>query len=122
MLTLKRALGDLFDAVWPTVQGWRTTHASWIELGVKVEPELGGDNHLPAQGGEGFAQQLLVGVWAVNLGGIEERDTTLNRRSEQCNHLLFVGRRAVGKTHSHAAKPDGRDFQMAVSQFTLLHC
>jgi hypothetical protein len=27
----------------------------------------------------------------------------------------------VSKAHSHAAKPEGRDFQVAIAKFALLH-
>ena len=36
---------------------------------------------------------------------------------EKRDHLLRVFRRPVRKAHAHAAAPDGRDFQIAVSKF-----
>jgi hypothetical protein len=43
-------------------------------LGVEAEPELGGDDHLVAVGGEGLTDELLVHERAVDLGGVEEGD------------------------------------------------
>ena len=45
---------------------------------VGLEPELGGDHHLPAERGEGLAHEFLVGEWAVDLGGVEERDASFD--------------------------------------------
>src|SRR5512147_719607 len=42
-------------------------------------------------------------------------------RPKECDHLLLVCRRAVRKAHSHAAEPYRRDFQVAFSEFALLH-
>ncbi len=39
----------------------------------------------------------------------------------QGNQLLLVWRRSVAVTHAHAAEPDSRNFQVAVSKFALLH-
>ena len=89
--------------------------------GSELEPELGGDHHLLAEGGEGFAHEFFVRVRAVDLGGVEEGDAAFDGRPEQGNHLLLVLGRAVGEAHPHAAEADGRDFQAAVSEFALLH-
>ena len=88
---------------------------------LEVEPELGGDHHLVAERGEGLADELLVRERAVDLGGVEERDAAFDGRPEQRDHLLLVHGRAVGEAHPHAAEADGRDFQVAVPEFALLH-
>jgi hypothetical protein len=41
---------------------------------------------------------------------------------EERSHLLLVLRRAVGIAQSHATEPDGRDLQVALSEFAFLHC
>ena len=97
-------------------------HPAGIEIGIQVEPELGGDHHLLAEGSEGFAHKLFVQERAVDLGGVEERDAAFHGRAQQRGHLLFVFGRAVGKAHPHAAEPEGRDFQIALSEFAILHC
>ena len=97
------------------------SHCACSAVRIEVEPELGGDHHLLAERGERFAHELLVRERAVDLGGVEERDAALDGRAEQGDHLLLVRRRAVAKAHAHAAEADGRDFQVALSEFALLH-
>ena len=120
--SLKRALGDLLDVFWPTIQGWGPPHPSGIELGIEVEAELGGYHHLSTKGGEGFADEFFVCERAVNFSGVEECYAAFHRCVKKRDHLLLVCRRPVGKAHSHAAEPDSRDFQVAISKFALLHC
>ena len=112
---LERGLGDLLDVLRAAV------HAAAARLRIEVEAELGGDHDLVAEGGEGFADELLVRERAVDFGGVEERDAALDGRPDQRDPVLLVDCRAVAKAQSHAAEPDGRDFQAAVSKFALLH-
>src|SRR6266566_9842624 len=44
-----------------------------------------------------------------------------NCRTPFIRALLLVCWRTVGKAHSHAAEPEGRNFQVAVSKCTFLH-
>src|SRR4029077_19482814 len=96
-----------------------------LALGVKpalnVETELGGDDHPVAQRRQRLADEFFVGEWAVDFGGIEEGDAALHGRAQHGNHLLLVSGGAVREAHSHAAQAEGGDFQVAVSQFSLLH-
>src|SRR5271157_335138 len=69
-----------------------------------------------------LAHEFFVGEWTIYLGGVEKRDPTLDSCVEKLDHLLLVLGRAIGKAHSHAAEPDGLNFQIPVSQFALLHC
>ena len=57
---------------------------------IELEPELGGDDHLLAEGSERLAHQLLVRERAVDLGGVEERDAAFDGRPEERDHLLLV--------------------------------
>src|ERR1035441_7120732 len=45
-----------------------------------------------------------------------------NGSPEKRGHLLLVFGRTVRKAHSHAAEPESRNFQAALSKFALLHC
>src|SRR5262245_66471145 len=72
--SLERGLGDLLDVFWPTIQ----PHPTRLSVGLKFETELGGDHHLLAEGGEGFAYEYFVCERAVNLGGIEECDAAFD--------------------------------------------
>ena len=118
---LERALDGLLDVLRPAVQARRTLHTARIEIRIEVEPEFGGDHHLLAERSEGFAHEFFVGERAVDFGGVEERDAAFDGGAKKSGHLLLVFGRAVGKAHSHAAEPDGRDFQIAFSKFALLH-
>ena len=50
--------------------------------GVAVEPKLGGDGHLAAEGGEGFADEFLVGEGAIDFGCIEKGDALFDGRAD----------------------------------------
>jgi hypothetical protein len=51
-----------------------------VGFGVQIEPELGGDDDVTLERCECFADQFLVGVEAVDLGGVEERYETVDPR------------------------------------------
>src|SRR5208283_3178801 len=115
---LERAFDGLFDVLGPAVQARRTGPRI---AATEVESELGGDHHFSAERREGFADEFFVGVWAVNFSSVEECDAAFHGCPKQRRHLLLVFGWTVGKAHSHATQPDGRDFQFAVSKFALLH-
>src|SRR5438874_10852338 len=50
-------------------------------------------------------------VWVEFNGGVQKS-----------NHLLPIFWRTVGSAHSHAAKSDGRYFEIPHSKFARLHC
>ena len=62
-------------------------------------------------GASASPDELLVGVRAVDLGGVEEGDAAVHRGAEQRDHLLPVGLVAVAAGHAHAAQPDGGDLR-----------
>jgi len=74
----------------PAVQ---TCRSRPIIAAAQIEPELGGDDHVLAEGSEGFANKLFVQERAVDLGSIEERDAafTAARRSAIISCLSFGG-------------------------------
>jgi hypothetical protein len=111
---LERGLGDLPDVLRPAVKARLCVSG--------FEAELGGDHDLITEWGEGFADELLVGERTVSFRGIEEGDATLDGRLNKSDPLLLVGSRTVAKAQSHAAQPDGRDFQVTVSKLALLYC
>ena len=114
---LQRSLGYLPDMLWTAVNAARTRSRD----GIDVKSELGGDHYLAVKRRERFAQQRFVGERAIGLCRIEERDAAFHSRSDQSDHLLLVCWRTVSRTHSHATEPESRNFQSAVSKFTLLH-
>ncbi len=88
---------------------------------VEGEPELRGDDHLLAERAQGVADELLVDVRAVDLGGVEQGDAPLDGAAEDGDHLVAVaGIGAEALAHSHAAEPDGRDLE-PITERALLH-
>ena len=81
---LERALGSLLDVLWPAIQ------APLLPVWTEIKAEFGGDHDLLPDGRERFAYQLLVRERSVDLGGVEERDATLDGRPDQGDHLPLV--------------------------------
>jgi len=78
--------------------------------GVAAEAEFGGDDHLVADGGQRFADQLFVDERAIDFGRVEEGHAALDGVADEGDHLLPVAGRAIALAHAHAAQADGRDF------------
>src|SRR6266581_4131730 len=116
--SLERALGNLLDVLRPTIQTQPPRLTRWIEF----EPELGGNRHFPTERSESFAHEFLVRERTIDLCRIEECYAAFDGCPEKSDHLLLVCGWTIGKAHSHAAEPDGRNFQAAFSQLALLHC
>ena len=70
-------------------------------LSVDREPELGCDLELVPAPGDGTPHELLVRIGAVDLGGVEEADSKLERAIDrlQARRLITA---AVGVGHPHA--------------------
>ena len=71
---LERCLSDLLDVLRPAVQ--RTPLAAI--LGIRLPAKLGSDHHTAAKWSERFTYQFFVQQGAVHLGGVEERDASLD--------------------------------------------
>src|SRR5438552_7950383 len=85
------------------------------------DAELGGNHDLSAHGRQRLADELFVGVCTVNLCGIEERDAALDGLADERDHRLLVRWDTVALAHPHATKAEGRNLQVAASEFALLH-
>ena len=101
---LERAFDGLLDVLRPAVQTRRTGP---IIAATQVEPELGGDPHLLAEGREGLADEIFVCEGSIDFSGIKEGDAAFDGGPKKRGHLLYIFGRAIGKTHSHAAQPRG---------------
>ena len=106
-------LGELVRAEHPTARG--------PGLGVDVLGELGGDRDLVAERCERLADELLVDVRTVDLGGVEEGDAEVDRPVQEGDHVGPVGSAAVAAGHRHAAEADGRDLESAGSESARVH-
>ena len=111
---LQRRLGNFLDVLRPAVQ-------ALIWLAVRLKPNLVAITTSFAKRRQSLAHQLLVRERAIDFGSIEECHAPVDRRPDQRNRLLLLRRRAIAKAQSHAAQPECRNFQLAFSQFALLH-
>src|SRR5436189_3565915 len=109
---LERALDTFSDDLGPAVLSLLAVHV--------LDAELGGDHHLFSERLERFTHELFILIRTVDLGGIEERGAALERRADERDHRLLVGRRAVALAHPHAAEAEGGDFE-ALTELALLH-
>src|SRR5882724_8183695 len=112
--TLQRTLDALLDALGAAV-------LDLLPAGITSDPELRGDHHLPAQWRQRLTDEFFVGVRTVDFGGIEECDAAFNGRADERDHRVLVRWETVALAHPHAAEPEGRDFEVALSKFALLH-
>ena len=69
---------------------------------------------------EGAADQFLVGVRTINVGGIEKRDSEVERASNGGEGFLFVAV-AIKIGHAHAAESDRGNKRAASTKFSLFH-
>jgi hypothetical protein len=78
-------------------------------LPVGDQAELGGQHDVVSPPGDRPADQLLVGVGAVDLGRVDQRDAQLEGAVDGPDRLLLVGAGAgVEGRHAHRAQPDAR--------------
>src|SRR5579872_167860 len=113
---LKRGLCDLFNALGPAVK----TIAA-LPLRVNIESKLSGDDHLFSERRKRLTHELFVNERPVDLGRVEKRYAAFYGRPNEGDHLLLVRRRPVTEAHPHAAQTQSRNFQVILSQFSLLH-
>src|SRR5215213_2248771 len=109
----ERLFGDPTDPLGPAVE-------ARLRIGV-LEAELRRDHDLVPERSERLAHDLLVGVGAVCLRGVEEGDAALVGRADQRDRLLCFGRGAVSEAQAHGTVADLGDFQVTVSKLALLH-
>src|SRR2546426_11879653 len=112
--SFQRTIDALLDPLGATV-------LHLLPAAVNSDPELRGDHHLPAQWSQRLTDEFLVRVGSVNFGGIEECDAAFHGRANERDHRLLVRWETVALAHPHAAEPEGRDLEIALSKFALLH-
>jgi hypothetical protein len=114
--SLQRTLDDLCDHCW--VAGHPAARLALDR--VDVPAELGGDHHAVFYWRERFANEFLVDIRPVDLGGVEEGDAEVDGSADDVEHLRPVGSVAVTAGHAHAAQPDRGNLQ-AGTEDALLH-
>src|SRR4029453_17828326 len=96
----------------------QTRHFSLLD----VEAELGGDRDLIADRLERLTDHILIGIWAVHFGRIEERHAGVDRCADDRDPVLSAQRLSVALADSHAAKTERRHLQALRAQDAFLHC
>src|SRR6476619_8152726 len=86
-----------------------------------VEAELGGDRYLIADGLERLTDDILIGIWAVHFGRIEERHTCVDRCANDRDPVRSAQRLSVALADSHTAKTERRYLQALRAQNAFLH-
>ena len=110
--TLEGGVGDGLDVIGAGVETGRGFHGAAIELRGNVPAELGGDDDVVADVVEGFAEELFVGEWAVDFGGVEEGDAAVDGGVEEVDAGLFVVGGAEAEAEAHAAEAEGGDLEV----------
>ena len=97
----------------PDVRRGRVEYAGAL-AGVRDEAELRRDRDLVAMPLQGAADEFLVGVWAVDLCGVEVGDSELERSLDRAARFAFaaVGVEVVAG-HRHRPEADARDVESA---------
>ncbi|TVU13707.1 hypothetical protein EJB05_37127, partial [Eragrostis curvula] len=68
-----------------------------------------------------LAEEFLVGVGPIDVGGVEERDAGGGGVVDERDHVGLRLRRAVVSGHAHAAKAKGRDLKPLRAQLHPWH-
>src|SRR5437899_139024 len=90
---LKRGLSHLFDMLGPAIESYCT---------VNRKTKLACNNDFVAERRERFSDKLLVCIWAVNFGCIEERDAFFMGCTNDLNALVLGCGRPVVGANTHA--------------------
>src|SRR5207249_6617198 len=93
-----------------------------LARGIELETEFASDHYFSAERSQGLAHKLFVFEGAVHFSGVEEGYAAVHGGTEKCDHLLLICRRTVRRGRSHAAEAESRHFEIAFSEFALLHC
>ena len=104
----------------PDIGGAAVDGAPRGRADVELDPELGSQEDLLAAVGDRAADELLVGVGAVHVGGVQEVAPQLQGALDRGDRLAFVGGAVEGR-HAHAAQADLRDLRAVGPESALVH-
>src|SRR5206468_4858596 len=101
--------------------GGRTVRAETSAAGINTEAEFGGDDYAIAWNfAQEFANELFVGPWAVNLGGVEKVAAEFEVTMKDAEGFGFIGG-TVGKGHAHTTEAESGDCRAVFAKFSGLH-
>lgn len=83
-------------------------------------PELRRDDHLVPKRRDRLTEEVLIRERTVRFGAVEQRHARLNRRTDDLDSLLPVGRGPIHTRQPHAAVSHGGHLQ-ALPQIALAH-
>ena len=69
--------------------------------------------HLVAHGLERFSHKIFVRVWAIPLGGIEERDACSDGGPDDRDAVRAAARASVALADAHTAETESRNLEAA---------
>ncbi len=107
----KRRLGNAADMFRPAVDPLPARGTVLLQ----AETEFRRDDKLVIHSLEGFSQQFLVGIRAVQFGSIKEGNTPVYSSVENLDHILRSTDGFFCECHTHASEPQRRYFQLFVS-------
>jgi hypothetical protein len=111
----KRCLCDLADVIGAAVKAADTI------IGRDVETKFGGDHHLLTDRRQRISNNFFIGVRAIELGSVEQRDPMLMRSTDQLDGVLAIGCGPVDPAEIHAAETQFRHFKATLTKRALFH-
>ena len=114
----ERGIADFADMFGTAVEALDRFAGFRFSSGAK--PELGRDRHMLADRCQRRTDHFLTDERTVDLRRIEEGDAALIGAAQQGVAVLLRQLRTIGPAHTHAAKPQSRDFE-PLAEFTPVH-
>ena len=109
---LQRSVAGLAHVLRPAVDAER------LAVGVAHEPELRGHDDLRAPVADRLADEAFVGVRPVDVGGVEQGHTEVDRAMDGGDGSGTIGG-AIELRHAHAAEAEGGDGKAGRAEATL---
>src|ERR1700722_8054268 len=100
--TLQRAFYDLLDMVGAAV-GCRPLT---IVAGIRLEPELGSDHDIFAEGSESFPHNFFIGERAIDFCGVKESDTAPDSGADELDCFALLRGRTKAEAQAHTAEAE----------------
>jgi hypothetical protein len=95
--TLQRSFDNQLDVLGATIRCGPFA----IIAGIGLEAEFGSDHDIFAEGSESFTDYFFIDERAIDFGGVEERDTTLDSAANELDCFAFLRGGAKTKAKAH---------------------
>ena len=87
-----------------------------------VESDLRDQHNFVAPGSQRFPKNFLGVVWAVHFCCVEEIDAVVDGGVDGSADCININIAIHRRAHGPRAKPDGRTFEVGISEGALNHC